>query len=82
MVDMKPRRRVRVSRTGICAGADLLHDPNLKKGQAFTEEEREVLGLRGLLPPRVHSQDDQVARSMENYRRKETDLGKYIHMMV
>ncbi len=81
MVDMKPRRRVRVSRTAICAGADLLHDPSLNKGTAFTEEERDVLGLRGLLPPRVHSQDDQVARSMENYRRKETDLGKYIHMM-
>jgi hypothetical protein len=32
-------------------GATLLHDPELNKGTAFTDAERDVLGLKGLLPP-------------------------------
>jgi malate dehydrogenase (oxaloacetate-decarboxylating)(NADP+) len=63
-------------------GVALLHDPVLNKGTAFTEEEREALGLRGLLPPHVHSQDEQVMRVMENFRRKPTDLERYIHIMA
>ena len=38
-------------------GSALLRDPTLNKGTAFTEQEREALGLRGLLPPHVSSQD-------------------------
>ena len=37
-------------------GVRLLQDPLLNKGSAFTEAERDALGLRGLLPPHVHSQ--------------------------
>ncbi len=59
-------------------GAALLHDPVLNKGTAFTEAERDALGLRGLLPPRVHTQDEQVARVLENLHAKENDLEKYI----
>jgi malate dehydrogenase (oxaloacetate-decarboxylating)(NADP+) len=82
MAGTKSRRAVRTSTTGIPTGVELLHDPRLNKGTAFTEEEREALGLTGLLPSRVHTQDEQVARVMENYRRKETDLGKYVHMIA
>lgn len=82
MASTKSRRIVRTSTTGIPTGVELLHDPRLNKGTAFTAEEREALGLTGLLPSRVHTQDEQVARVMENYRRKETDLGKYIHMIA
>ena len=39
-------------------GLALLHDPLLNKGQAFTERERDALGIRGLLPPHVLSQDE------------------------
>ena len=63
-------------------GMDLLRDSILNKGTAFTEEEREVLGLRGLLPPRVHTQEAQLARVLGNIRRKETDLEKYIFLMA
>jgi malate dehydrogenase (oxaloacetate-decarboxylating)(NADP+) len=59
-------------------GTALLRDPTLNKGTAFSEQERDVLGLRGLLPPHVASQDEQVARVLENVRRLQTPLSKYI----
>ena len=62
------------------AGEDLLHDPALNKGTAFTKEERDALGLRGLLPPHVHTQEEQVLRVMENFHRKPNNLEKYVHM--
>ncbi|MBX3066345.1 MAG: NAD-dependent malic enzyme [Anaerolineae bacterium] len=61
-------------------GAELLHDPLLNKGTAFTEEERDALGLRGLLPPRVFTQEEQLVRILENVRRKTSPLEKYIYM--
>jgi malate dehydrogenase (oxaloacetate-decarboxylating)(NADP+) len=63
-------------------GVDLLYNPTLNKGSAFTEEERDALGLRGLLPPHVHTQEEQVQRVMENSRRKPNDLEKYIHLVA
>ena len=61
-------------------GATLLQDPMLNKGTAFTEAERDALGLRGLLPPRVLTQEQQVERVLENFRRKPTPLDKYINL--
>lgn len=61
-------------------GIALLQDPALNKGTAFTESERDSLGLRGLLPPYVASQENQLARVLENFRRKATDLEKYINL--
>ncbi|HLG18451.1 MAG TPA: NAD-dependent malic enzyme [Bdellovibrionota bacterium] len=61
-------------------GDELLHDPGLNKGTAFTADERRRLGLEGLLPPRICSQDEQVARVLENYRKKPNELEKFIHM--
>lgn len=63
------------------SGIDILQDPMLNKGTAFSEEEREALGLRGLLPPRVFGIPDQEKRVLENYNRKTTDIEKYIYMM-
>ena len=59
-------------------GAALLRDPRFNKGTAFTEAERDALGLRGLLPPHVCTQDEQVARVMHNLHRLEKNLSKYI----
>jgi malate dehydrogenase (oxaloacetate-decarboxylating)(NADP+) len=59
-------------------GLALLRDPLLNKGTAFTERERDALGLRGLLPPHVLSQNEQVERFLENLRRQPDDLSKYV----
>lgn len=59
-------------------GVALLRDPALNKGTAFTLRERNTLGLRGLLPPHVLSQDEQVERVLKNLRALPSDLEKYI----
>lgn len=61
-------------------GTGLLREPLLNKGTAFSAEERDALGLRGLLPPRVNTQEAQVKRVLQNFRRKPTDLDKYINL--
>lgn len=62
-------------------GMDVLHDPNLNKGTAFTEREREVLGLCGLLPPHVSTIDEQIERVMRGLHSKENDLEKHIFLI-
>ena len=59
-------------------GLALLQDPALNKGTAFTEKERDALELRGLLPPHVHSQDEQVTRVLNNLRRISDPLDKFV----
>ncbi len=59
-------------------GLSLLQDPTLNHGTAFTEEERDALGLRGLLPPHVLSQDRQVTRVLINLRRLTDPLDKFV----
>jgi len=61
-------------------GVTLLHNPELNKGTAFSESERDALGLKGLLPPHVCSQAEQVARVLGNFHRLESRLEKYIFM--
>ena len=61
-------------------GLTLLHEPSLNKGTAFNEAECDLLGLHGLLPPHVCSQDEQVARVLENFHRLPSALEKYIFM--
>ena len=61
-------------------GVDLLHDPLLNKGTAFSEHERNRLGLRGLLPPRVDTMQEQLMRTLENYNAKTSDLERYIYL--
>jgi len=66
--------------SGAPRGTALLREPLLNKGTAFSAAEREALGLRGLLPPRINTQEAQVSRVLENFRRKPTDLDKYINL--
>jgi malate dehydrogenase (oxaloacetate-decarboxylating)(NADP+) len=59
-------------------GLALLRDPLLNKGTAFSEEERDALGLRGFLPAAVLSMQAQVQRVLTNLRSLASDLEKYI----
>ncbi len=77
------RQAVRESaKPGVPTGAVLLLDPRLNKGTAFTEAERDALKIRGLLPPYVHTIDEQQARVLENYKLKPNALEKYIFMIA
>jgi len=59
-------------------GLALLRDPLLNKGIAFSEEEREALGLRGFLPAAVMSMQAQVERVLMNLRSLPSELEKYV----
>ena len=56
----------------------LLRDPLLNRGTGFTEQERDALGLRGLLPAHVLSMKAQAERVMTNLRCLPNDLEKYV----
>ena len=79
MNELRPAAQARASATAT-KGIALLHDPLRNKGTAFSEVERDALGLRGLLPPRVFTQEEQVVRILENFRSKPTDLDKYVNL--
>jgi malate dehydrogenase (oxaloacetate-decarboxylating) len=65
--------------TGVSArGADVLRDPMLNKGTAFSAEERYRLGLEGLLPFKGSTQAQQAARIYEQLQAQPDDLQKYL----
>ena len=63
-------------------GIALLSNPLLNKGLAFSAHERDVLGMRGLLPPRVMTIEQQLERILLNVRRQTSDLDKYIYLTM
>jgi malate dehydrogenase (oxaloacetate-decarboxylating)(NADP+) len=62
------------------AGASLLHDPHRNRGTAFTLEERQALGIEGLLPPVPATLEIQVARVHKELADLDSDLQKYIYL--
>src|SRR5919206_2615471 len=62
------------------SGKDLMSDPMLNKGTAFTEEERTEFDLHGLLPPVVETLEQQCVRASEAYKRKDDDLERHIYL--
>jgi len=61
-------------------GYDLMRDPVLNKGTAFSEHERDVFGLRGLLPRCVCSLDEQLARTYGAYQHQPSDLARNLFL--
>src|SRR6266403_3956815 len=62
-------------------GMEVLDSPNVNKGTAFTDEEREQLGLVGLLPDSVEDIGRQVERVLGHLKEKPTDLERYIYLI-
>lgn len=62
-------------------GYEVLRDPHLNKGMAFTLEERQQLNIHGLLPPCFLGQDAQVYTILKNFERLTCDLDRYMLLM-
>lgn len=63
-------------------GIDILRDPRLNKGQAFTLRERQLMGIHGLLPPVIITQETQLERVITNFRKRPTDVDRYVYLMA
>jgi malate dehydrogenase (oxaloacetate-decarboxylating) len=61
-------------------GTVLLNSPTDNRGTAFTNTERAVLGLHGLLPPEVETLDEQSKRAYEAFLHKADDLERHIYL--
>jgi len=79
MSDSSPSKATNVIRTRL-HGIDLLFNSRLNKGTAFSEHERDVFGLHGLLPPHIGTLEDQRVRRKRVLDSRETAFGKYSNM--
>jgi malate dehydrogenase (oxaloacetate-decarboxylating)(NADP+) len=62
-------------------GIELLQDPSLNKSTAFTEAEKQALGIAGLVPDVTETEDLQLSRVMMQLGHKNTDLDRYIYLI-
>ena len=62
-------------------GMDLLQDPLLNKSTAFTESEKQALGIVGLVPDVTETKDVQLSRVMMQLGHKHTDIDRYIYLV-
>lgn len=67
-------------KTNFLRGEQLLNNPLLNKGSAFTQEERDAFGLNGLLPFHVSSIQEQVERRYANFLAQPDKISKYIFL--
>jgi len=61
-------------------GFKVLNSASLNKGTAFTKEERDKYKLHGLLPPTINTPEAQLARALQNMRRKYYDIERYVFL--
>jgi len=80
-----PRGQNRASSSEVApslvAGIDYLRDPKRFKGMAFTLEERQTLGIHGLLPARIKTLEEQAENCMRNLRRYTDPLNQYMYLV-
>ncbi|XP_014733269.1 PREDICTED: NADP-dependent malic enzyme isoform X1 [Sturnus vulgaris] len=79
--DDKKRDAARPLQLTMKRGYEVLRDPHLNKGMAFTLEERQQLNIHGLLPPCFLGQDAQVYTILKNFERLTCDLDRYMLLM-
>src|SRR5262249_55641326 len=70
-----------VASAGGKRGIDILHDPVINKATAYTETERQALGLVGLVPDATESEDLQQQRVLRQLGHKNTALDRYIYLV-
>ncbi len=78
-ISTNPADKTPVIRTSL-HGVDLLFNSRLNKGTAFTEQERDIFGLHGLLPPHIGTLEDQRLRRKRVLDSRDTAFGKYSNM--
>ena len=61
-------------------GIDLIQDPTLNKSTAFSETEKQALGIVGLVPDVTETLDVQLSRVMRQLGHKNTDLDRYVYL--
>lgn len=71
-----------VSKIPTVQAANIMRNPRLNKGTGFPLEERQILGLIGLLPPTLANQELQAKRIMHQVLSKDSDLHKYLDLMA
>ena len=76
VVESRSEAHIETSLTGQL----LLDNPLLNKGSAFPEDERREFGILGLLPLHCSTIEEQLARTYENYCRKDSDLERYVFL--
>ncbi|MBI1180202.1 MAG: oxaloacetate-decarboxylating malate dehydrogenase [Alphaproteobacteria bacterium] len=76
---MHTKHRGNVYHTSL-RGTELLSQPLLNKGTGFSRQERETLGLLGLLPPHIATLSEQLRRTYEAFRIKPSNLEKHIYL--
>jgi malate dehydrogenase (oxaloacetate-decarboxylating)(NADP+) len=79
-LNKRRRKEIQMAMTGK-RGIEVLQDPSLNKSTAFTEAERQVLGLIGLVPDVTETQDLQLQRVNLQLAQKPTDLERYIYLI-
>ena len=77
---MKKPKNKSTNFTSFPKGIELLHNPLLNKGTAFTADERKELQLEGLLPPFIMTQEEQKIKVLASVRVQTTALDKYIYL--
>ncbi|KAF7727648.1 hypothetical protein EC973_007306 [Apophysomyces ossiformis] len=75
--DLRKDKTVHVTQS---KGVNVLHDPLLSKGTAFSIDERERLAIRGLVPPRCQEMDKQLLRIKRNLGYCDSPLAKFIFL--
>lgn len=61
-------------------GIDYIRDPRLNKGLAFTLEERQALGIHGLMPPKFKTQEEQIEVCRFSVMKYQEDLNKFLYL--
>lgn len=61
-------------------GIDYIRDPRLNKGLAFTLEERQALGIHGLMPPKFKTQEEQLEVCRFSVMKYQEDLNKFLYL--